>query len=500
MKSNKRSVPVSESPRIISMGMTSRCNLKCVMCDHGIRNVEKEEFADDLVERIAPFIPKASLVDLTGLGEPLLSNLFWQILAKYPVDETEPDSQYMLTFNSNGTLLNENNTNRILASRVKKVRISIDAADSNLYRKIRGTSLEKVIAGLRNLVLKRNSLNRNFPKIGVEMTVMRENIHNVHAMIDLCKEIGLDFLEVWSLNELPQNMLDSWTVKKGDWEFIYSQQLLDTLPPAELKEIVDNIHDYARQQEIPLFSHLIQGEAVKSESFTKLNQWKADNSDFPWKEESIRCILPWTELRATYQGDIYACCWGPQPLGNLRNETIEEIWNNEAIHEMRSDLIEGKIPRLCSGAGCPHIRGKRRVSPLEWTTDINNSLEIVANLDNYKDVIGFFPLEQYKGRPLRWTNGNAQIPIVIANRVPPKSLTIKAWNLLGSETPVHITANDVSIFNASLPLNGLDTTLPLPPLAEQNKLVIKINSEVFQIEGDTRELGIAIESLLLSEY
>jgi len=92
----------SDPPKIISMTMTSRCNLRCVMCDHGIRNVEKQDFKADLVDMAGDFITSASLVDLTGLGEPMLSDLFWNILQKFPVSAESGDGEFFLTFNSNG--------------------------------------------------------------------------------------------------------------------------------------------------------------------------------------------------------------------------------------------------------------------------------------------------------------------------------------------------------------------------------------------------------------
>ena len=67
-------------------------------------------------------------------------------------------------------------------------------------------------------------------------------------------------------------------------------------------------------------------------------------------ENSIRCGLPWKELRITYDGDVFACCWGPKPIGNLRTETLEEIWNGVRMREMRTDLIAGAVPELCEGS------------------------------------------------------------------------------------------------------------------------------------------------------
>jgi len=43
-------------------------------------------------------------------------------------------------------------------------------------------------------VAKRNASGLKFPKIGVEMTLMRANLDGVCDMIDLCSDIGIDFL------------------------------------------------------------------------------------------------------------------------------------------------------------------------------------------------------------------------------------------------------------------------------------------------------------------
>ncbi len=154
-------------------------------------------------------------------------------------------------------------------------------------------------------------------------------------------------------------------------------------------------------------------------------------------------------------------------------------------------------------------QGAQRIESesLEWTnasSDIYACLEIAATSIDYKGVTGLFPLEKYERRPLRWTNGNAEIPIVIGEGIPPKSLTLKIWNLRVSEIPqLEITANDVPIFKDRLdfkdrlPLNGLKLNLKLPPLDNQKALIIKVNSEPFQVPGDKRKLGIAIESLQL---
>jgi len=349
------SIILDKNPKIISILVTSRCNLRCVMCDHGIREVEKQDFDSSLIGNMGDSISRASLVDLTGLGEPLLSKLFWEILANHPVTEKTSERDFVIYFNTNGTLLNENNIRKILNSRVRKIKISLDAADADVYYKIRGVKLADVVAGVRNLILKRNSLHRDYPRIGIQMTLMRENLHQLRPMIDLCEEVKADFFEVWSLNNVDESLAKIYIVDRNGWVFNYHEQMLDGIPKDELTQVIADFHAYARQKQIPFFS-VVLGKRTASEDSLSDDCW--DDTEVKWREESIRCIIPWKEQRIDYYGNVFACCWGPRPIGNIRDATLKSIWHGEAIHEMRRDLIDGKVPRLCVGAACPYLIGR----------------------------------------------------------------------------------------------------------------------------------------------
>jgi MoaA/NifB/PqqE/SkfB family radical SAM enzyme len=482
-------------PKIVSMTMTSRCNLRCVMCDHGIRNVKKEDFKADLVDMAGDFIASASLVDLTGLGEPMLSDLFWNILQKFPVQQEPVDSQFFLTFNSNGTLLNEHNIERVLQSRVRKIRISLDSADSELYRRIRGTDLAAIVDGVRSLVRKRDEMGRRFPKIGVEMTLMRANLGGVCDMIDLCAEVGIDFLELWSLNHVAEDSLRDWKVTKGDWTFDYAEQMVDSLPKATLDEAVDRFYEHAHKRGVPLYSVFPNGSRATDDLMAEAVQLFGGPA-IPWKQDSIRCHLPWKELRVTYDGDVFACCWGPRPIGNLRTQTLESIWNSVAMREMRSDLMEGVIPDLCSGAACRWVGGKVKAAA-EWRADltIGAGMELAAVPVSYEPDAGLYDLERYEGRPLRWTNGAAEFRVAPLVASGPMSLLVKFWNLV--DATVAISVNDETVLFTDLPHGGLETSIDLGTLSAGTGLVIRVDSTLFEADGDPRQLGVAIESLRL---
>ena len=226
----------TDPPKILSMTMTSRCNLRCVMCDHGIRNVKKEDFKADLVDMAGGFLASASLVDLTGFGEPMLSDLFWRSWVSSPLRWNPVNPELSLTFNSNGTLLNQSNINRVLQSRVRKIEFLSTPPIVTYFARFRGTDLNAIVNGLRILVKGNGtSSGRIFPKIGVEMTLMRDNLDGLRDMVDLCVDTGVDFLEVWSLNHVTEDARRDWKITKGNWTFDYSEQMIDCLPKAVLE-------------------------------------------------------------------------------------------------------------------------------------------------------------------------------------------------------------------------------------------------------------------------
>jgi MoaA/NifB/PqqE/SkfB family radical SAM enzyme len=482
-----------EAPKIISMTMTSRCNLRCVMCDHGIRNVKKEDFKADLVDKAGDFISSASLVDLTGLGEPMLSDLFWRILAKFPVSAEPTDKEFFLTFNSNGTLLNTRNIERILLSRVRKIRISIDSPDPELFGRIRGTDLAPIVAGLRNLIAQRNALGRKFPRIGVEMTLMRANLDGLHPMVELCADLGADFLEVWSLNQVSEESRKNWQVQKNDWTFDYTEQMVDNLHDGILSAAIDSLYDEAAKRGLSISTLILGNWRATGELFADNHQFFGEKQPTGrWQEKSIKCNLPWKELRITYDGDVFACCWGPAPIGNLRTQTLEDIWKCVAIEDMRTDLINGVIPRLCSGAACPEIKGRRR--PLiDWKYDpsVGEFLELSSVPATFEPDSGLYGLETYQGRPLRWTNGAAEFSVE-PQIDGPFSLFVKLWNI--QKENVTISVNGIKVYAARVPAGGLETMISI---GSGTSFVIRLESNTFQTSATARRLGVAIENLRL---
>jgi hypothetical protein len=62
---------------------------------------------------------------------------------------------------------------------------------------------------------------------------------------------------------------------------------------------------------------------------------------------------------------------------------------------------------------------------------------------------------------------------------------------------VAISVNDENVLFTDLPPGGLDTSLDLGTFSAGTGLVIRVDSTLFEPDGDPRKLGVAIESLRL---
>lgn len=61
------------------------------------------------------------------------------------------------------------------------------------------------------------------------------------------------------------------------------------------------------------------------------------------------CILPWIHLHTWPNGNVFPCCIVDfrENIGNLKDNTLEEIWNNDSMKGIRKDMMGGKKPNIC---------------------------------------------------------------------------------------------------------------------------------------------------------
>jgi len=79
-----------------------------------------------------------------------------------------------------------------------------------------------------------------------------------------------------------------------------------------------------------------------------VEELRIDQADRLIKDE-VFCILPWIHLHGWPTGEAYPCCLADDklPVGDLRTNSLVEIWNNDKIKTMRTNMLAGKPCAEC---------------------------------------------------------------------------------------------------------------------------------------------------------
>ena len=67
-------------------------------------------------------------------------------------------------------------------------------------------------------------------------------------------------------------------------------------------------------------------------------------------ESKTFCMLPWVHMHAYPDGRAYPCCLADywHPVGDLRKNTMAEIWNQDPYQTMRKNMLEDKPCKECN--------------------------------------------------------------------------------------------------------------------------------------------------------
>lgn len=94
----------------------------------------------------------------------------------------------------------------------------------------------------------------------------------------------------------------------------------------------------------------------------------------------VYCAAPWRGLHINPRGDVKTCCAGdPNMLGNLNDQTIEQILHGPVMQEIRQTLRQGRMhPEFCQN--CIQAEGYGR-SERDWHNQLNPGFDATA-VDN----------------------------------------------------------------------------------------------------------------------
>ena len=115
---------------------------------------------------------------------------------------------------------------------------------------------------------------------------------------------------------------------------------------------------------------------------TMINNDKRNENLEKAKTSKTFCIYPWIHQYVGPTGDVKPCCafaWDRE-IGNLKQNTLKEIWNNEETKQMRLDMLDGKLIKGCEK--CDEREGvietARYKMNMHYFVDDPENVELVA--------------------------------------------------------------------------------------------------------------------------
>lgn len=66
-------------------------------------------------------------------------------------------------------------------------------------------------------------------------------------------------------------------------------------------------------------------------------------------EDDVMCVLPWIHMHPWPNGKTMLCCDSPweDHIGDLRENSLKEVWNSEKMKEVRLNMLNGKKCKQC---------------------------------------------------------------------------------------------------------------------------------------------------------
>jgi len=322
-------------PKILGVGLSNRCNINppCVMCSQrNLKNIEEKDMPEEILKRLEDLIKKSEVLSLHGTGEPLLSSRLFDTIKL-----TEKDC--WINFNSNGLLLTKDMSNKIINSNIKLINFSIDAAAPQTYQKIRRNNLQKLKENIKYLQELKKQKNKTFPIIRINIVLMKENLSELPEFFYLAEELGAEGVHVYLLNKKNK----TYAVKNKDFNFDYFEQMIDTDSPL-FKRTIKKSQEISEKINIGFYSHYKEISDLLKKKQTKNKKLQ---------EDIVLCKKPWTSALIKQDGQVKFCCFSSE-IGNLKDQTFEEIWNSLNARQIRKEILNNRLPEKCSR--CPRIK------------------------------------------------------------------------------------------------------------------------------------------------
>lgn len=285
------------------------CNSRCITCDIWKKN-NNNEMSLKTYRKVIKELKKVGLksVGLTG-GEPLLNTNLVEICKVTKKEELN------LSISTNGLLLNRKIEE--IAKYVDNLSISLDGLEktNDDIRGIKGY-FKLVTSSIEDIRKKNQKI-----KISISTTITNSNFDEIEEILKWCKRNRIG----WSANLLMNSLYFFKEAKVESLKVIRKKVEINRFKKMLLKyekEGVVNISTIA----IDYLTNFLKN-----------------------KQKAAPCCLGLTTAYIDCEANYYSGCWAMLPIGNLKYQKLENIFESKVFKNRIQKMYELKCPGCTCG-------------------------------------------------------------------------------------------------------------------------------------------------------
>jgi len=330
----------------MSLFLTARCNLNCIMCD--IPRMSNKEDETPLLT-IKRMIDDASEVGFNELsitgGEPLLRKDIFEII-RYASKKNIKTSLC-----TNGTLITNDIAKKLASSGLNSASISLEGP-KQIHDKIRGKgTFDKVVRAIK--LLKAENIYVNIATV-----IIKQNYSFLSKVVEIAHRLGIS-----SIKFQPFTKSFLYNEKMGK-KFILNLNEINKLK-VEIKNAIRTSEHY--NIEINPYEYLM-----------KIPDYFLGKRMHPEKG----CLVPSYSCAIDVSGNIHPC-W-PMfdiAIGNIKNNSFTNLWNSEKCYEIQQLSKNGNCSGCLLSCYDKSYKEKPLVASVKLTNLCNNNCLVCSILD-----------------------------------------------------------------------------------------------------------------------
>ncbi|MFC1517791.1 SPASM domain-containing protein [Candidatus Margulisiibacteriota bacterium] len=316
-------------PIKIQLEVTHQCNLSCAYCyqDRATSKAD-EELNIAEINSLFSSLPRHTFLSITG-GEPLCRKDIKDILI-------HAQKRFNTGLLTNGLLLDKDMINNLIDHKLLLLGISMDylAEHYDKQRNIPGSYVH-LLDNIANLQNTKKKLHKKWPLLDIKTSIFPDNVSQLINIYHKAIELDADYLTLSML-------------KLSPWQF--NPNLQDDLPwenkckiPTWISENKILLKDVFRE-----LNKMSRKHRTKLRFYPRnLNLDKYIDPNININNKYFSCSEPWSGLQISANGDVYPCL--SLKIGNIRENTLKNIWNSERYRKFRKKLLYYKVPNICEG-------------------------------------------------------------------------------------------------------------------------------------------------------